>query len=456
MSIATEISRLQTAKSDLKSSIENHGVEVPSVTTLDGYSALVDQINLPATLQVNATTIRKSASQTENYASNDNIRFLGSDMNKYTLAEWNSMFVEAGYDRTQMAVTPIGLSIDAFEHSGECYMFDRYTEITYNVTGETASSAGYLSHSPYDNPLATSAANGTDYTTGKAWSVTVDGDELILYEANTGCSWRVSKNCGARNSHKAFNITERTQYLWAYTEWLRHRFAISSGITTTASDGTMGEIEIFNSSGTQAAVGEDMYFFVRETSSDIWQNTNIKAKYNKNNRHTYNSAYLTQSIADTIYNKQIANGVNMNDSGINSSSKHILATGSKGAEIIAVGGYWYIITPFICSPSSTTTYVYNNCADSPAVYWAISKNYSLPSDTLLYAMYCNLTIVTQMRNYLINVEGWSISTLPTGNYSWSVVRYTSSTAAIIVYVSYGMLYNSGMNSRYFTVGALET
>lgn len=45
MSIATEISRLQTAKSDLKTSIENKGVTVPSSTTLDGYAALVDQIS---------------------------------------------------------------------------------------------------------------------------------------------------------------------------------------------------------------------------------------------------------------------------------------------------------------------------------------------------------------------------------------------------------------------------
>lgn len=45
MSIASEISRLQTAKADLKTSIENKGVTVPSSTLLSGYSALVDQIS---------------------------------------------------------------------------------------------------------------------------------------------------------------------------------------------------------------------------------------------------------------------------------------------------------------------------------------------------------------------------------------------------------------------------
>ena len=44
MSIATEISRLQGAKSDLKTSIEGKGVTVPSATKIDGYAALVDQI----------------------------------------------------------------------------------------------------------------------------------------------------------------------------------------------------------------------------------------------------------------------------------------------------------------------------------------------------------------------------------------------------------------------------
>ena len=44
MSISTEIARLQQAKSDLATSITNKGVTVPAATTLDGYAALVDQI----------------------------------------------------------------------------------------------------------------------------------------------------------------------------------------------------------------------------------------------------------------------------------------------------------------------------------------------------------------------------------------------------------------------------
>lgn len=44
MSVQSEINRLQTAKADLKSAIENKGVTVPSSTKLDGYADLVDSI----------------------------------------------------------------------------------------------------------------------------------------------------------------------------------------------------------------------------------------------------------------------------------------------------------------------------------------------------------------------------------------------------------------------------
>lgn len=44
MSVSTEITRLQTAKADLKTSIEAKGVTVPSDTLISGYASLVDQI----------------------------------------------------------------------------------------------------------------------------------------------------------------------------------------------------------------------------------------------------------------------------------------------------------------------------------------------------------------------------------------------------------------------------
>ena len=45
MSIASEIQRLQTAKTNIKTSIENKGVTVPSSALLDTYSTYIDQIS---------------------------------------------------------------------------------------------------------------------------------------------------------------------------------------------------------------------------------------------------------------------------------------------------------------------------------------------------------------------------------------------------------------------------
>ena len=45
MSVASEISRLQTAKADLKTAIEGKGVTVPSSTKLDSYADLVESIS---------------------------------------------------------------------------------------------------------------------------------------------------------------------------------------------------------------------------------------------------------------------------------------------------------------------------------------------------------------------------------------------------------------------------
>lgn len=44
MSIQTELTRLQEAKSNLRAAIQNKGVTVPDTTTLDGYAPLVAQI----------------------------------------------------------------------------------------------------------------------------------------------------------------------------------------------------------------------------------------------------------------------------------------------------------------------------------------------------------------------------------------------------------------------------
>lgn len=422
---------------------ENQGVPVDA--EYDEVPDAIKRMDTPAKLPVGSTTVQKTASTTENIASNDNIRIKGSDGNKYTIAEWNALFVAAGFDKDNMDVSPVGLEVNASGHS-EVYLFGRFQDAIFGVTGETNPTAGQLSHSIYNNILITGPASGTDFTTGKEWSVTEDGDELVLWEENTGQTWRIPKDTGAANAREAYNIEARTRSLWAQTEWMRHRMAIPTGIEATDPDGTIAAVDVLALSGSQAQVGEDMYFWIGAT------NTNILAKYNLNNRHTINSANLTQTIADAIYAKQKANGINMNDTGVNSADKPILAPGSVGAEAIAVNGRWYIITPFISNQKASTATITNNIPDSPAVYWAIDKGVSLPSDTLLDNMYMNKTLVNAAIDYLRSIEGRTdIPVVPAGHI-WSAVRQ-SATLCWYVYCT-GGIRSSGITSfRYFVVGA---
>ena len=379
--------------------------------------------HIPATLEPIATTVHKNASQTANYVTNPNCRMLFSDGKLYTMAERNALWVANGYSATGLP-EPVALRLDAFEHEGELYYVDRFTGSVYGVTAETNPAAGQLACFIYNQGFPAGAASGTDYTTGKAWASTVDGDNLVLTEANTGQSWTIDKAAATvSNAHLVYNMKERTYAMWAWTEWMRHRMAISSGVTTTKADGTMGEVKILNASGVQAAANEDMYFWVKN-DSDTFVNTNLLAKYNLNNRHAVNSANLTSAIADAIYAKQKANGVDMNDTGVNSDTKPVLAPGSKGAEAIAVNGYWMIITPYISNPSATTATITNNIADSPAVYWWIYKEKDGPSDTLNFAIALNYDIMKAWIDYLNQVEGFSLPAIPYGSL-WSAVRQSA-------------------------------
>ena len=438
---------------DSKAELENYIGTGESIADAD-MADTIASLNFPMFLEVGATTIRYDATHTENIASNNHIKIYGNDNKAYTLAEWNAMFVESGYDKAQMAVVPIGIQCDYLPNK-EVYLFDIYDSVVYNPVGDSAATAGQLQHSLYNHTFVTAAGNGTDSTTNKAWTVTASGDNLVLYEANTKQSWTIAKNTG--NSSKSLqaanlNIADRTYSIWAQTEWMRHRMAISSGVSTAKPDGTMGEIQILNSSGVQAAANEEMYFWVKN-DSDVLANTNKLAKYNLNNRHTSNSVNLTQAIADAIYNRQKANGINMNDTGVNSSSKPILAPGSKGAELIAVDGYWMIITPYITNPNATTTTATNNMADSPAVYWAIQKGYCLPSEWLLFDIYRNKTLYDAIITYLKNREGRTeIAAMPTSAYMWTSVRQ-SATYCWGVYLNYGVMYLNPSYIRYFVVGA---
>lgn len=68
MSIASEISRLQTAKANIKTEIEAKGVTVPSSTTLDGYATLIGNIQTGSSATVATTTATVGSSNASSLA----------------------------------------------------------------------------------------------------------------------------------------------------------------------------------------------------------------------------------------------------------------------------------------------------------------------------------------------------------------------------------------------------
>lgn len=387
-------------------------------------------------LKVNTTTVTLKDGKTAAVASNDHIKIVDEDLKHYTLKEWNDRSAANGFDNSLVA-KPIGFSLEC--NGVRTIVRWQWAGTYYSPTGAGTAAKDAMQHSMYDYNQITAAATGKDATitgeeglgTGAAgkhfsddWEVRDNGDTLILYSGNTKQTWEMAKDCGNADSMIATNFKERTDAMWAQNEWMRHRFAISSGIATSEPDGTIKEVQILNATGAQPQVGEDMYFYIDGT------NTNLMAKYSLNNKHNASVYCLTQAIADYIYEQQKANGVNMNDTGVNSVDKPVLVPGAKGAEAIAVNGYWYIVTPYISSPGENTAMDFNVC-DSPAVYYvhSLQGDLHIIGDRELHPIWVNKSIITGLVNYLrTNEERDSdIPSLPSGNW-WSAVRLYSTHA----------------------------
>lgn len=439
MSTANKLQAILNSKAAIKSAIEAKGVaDVGDV--LSTYADKISSIKSGASdyeleskmlvLPVNSTIITTSSGGTAAVATNDHIKIVDEDLKQYTVKEWNERSVLNGFDNSLVS-KPIGFSLEC--NDVKVNVRWPYVGTIYNCLG-TASANNSMQHSIYEYDQRIGAESGDDYTPSQDvnlgtntpgsynaadWSITDNGDNLTLYCGNTKQSWTMAKNCGNANFMAAFNYKDRNDAMIAQNEWLRHRFAICSGIQTTESDGTIKSVEILNASGTQAAVGEDMYFYIDG------QNTTLKAKYNLNNRHNINSAYLTDEIAEYIYSKQVENGINMNDTGVNSADKPILVQGARGAEAIAVNGYWYIITPYVSRPNRKQTNFDYNTIDSPAIYYckSLGDDVYLCGDKELLPMWTNRNIINGLINYLRAYEERT-EEVPSYNAggAWSCVR----------------------------------
>ena len=453
MSIAYQIGRLQYAKREIKTAIEGKGVAVPSSTLISGYATLIDSIEqggdtdgLSGFLSVESKTIATSASTTVNIAYNKHCGILDENGKKWDTLEWHQRWVDNSYSASGLSA-PVGIWMEAFGLDDIVYLWPIQNSSKYwDVSGSQESNADVFRHFMYENDAIYVARSGDAYpatvtdaiahgTAGKynasAWSATVDGDGLIMYSANTKESFRIPSRDVANAN--AFMKDNAEDYLWSYYQqclFYRACFAICSGVSTTENNGATTTVSILNSSGQQAAVNEDMYFWIGST------NTGLKAKYNLNSRLVTNAStgqgtayYLTQAIADAIYAKQIAAGINMNDTGVNSSSKKILTDGALGATAVAVDGFWYIKTPYISRPSNTTWNNDWNMPDAPASFICKLKGVSINTERRLYPYWLNkTTIITGIVNMLRNNEGLSTSVpaVISGNL-WSGIRYGAST-----------------------------
>ena len=467
---ADKLNKILESKAAIKAAIEEKGV--PDVgNVLADYPEKIKSIQSGGifeyelesqmlTLPVRSTTITASDGKTAAIATNDHIKIVDSDLKHYTVKEWNDRSVANGFDNDLIA-PPVGFSLEC--NGIRTILYWPWQGEYYATSGSTSKVSNGIQHSVYEYDQMTGAREGTDYH-GTAdenlgthavgshfaadWSITVTEDNnLKLYCGNTKQSWIMEKNCGNTNAMIADNYAERLEAMYVQNEWLRHRFAICSGITSSETEGTITDVEILNSSGAQAQVGEDMFFFVNG------QNTGLKAMYNTNNRYSVNNGYYFKpEYAEWLYEQQKTNGVNMNDTGVNSAKRPLLSPGAKGAEAITVDGYWYIITPYISRPGNSSTNYDWNMADSHAVYYikTLEGKY-MAGEKELYPYWTNKSIISGLINYLNSYEKWGIPGVVGGN-AWSCVR-NGGNNAWYVNVGSGSLISGNANVTYSVVPA---
>lgn len=424
-----------------------------------------DTDGLNGFLAVESKTIATSASATANIAYNKKCGIIDENNLLWDTLDWHQRWVDNGYSADGLS-KPVGIWMEAYGlHLKYLWPLDApYSDATGTIANTAGQQVFVYNWTP---PFAATAAdrtvwpaNQTDMiahgTAGKynsaTWRAVVNGDGLDMVALNTGETFTIpSRDVGNANAFMKDNNEDYMESYYKQCEFLKALFAICSGIAvpTGTVNGDTTAVEIYNANGEQAAVGEDMYFFINGA------NTGLKAKYNPNcfpnAGANVTTGLLTQTIADAIYNKQVSNGVNMNDTGVNSATKRTKCLGVKDAEAIAVNGYWYIKTPFISNPSTLFNVAFN-IVDAPATYLCRNKSVTLATEKMLYPYWLNkATHITAIVNLLRTTEGLS-SYVPSvvSACCWSTVRFGTnySNAAWFVDLSNGSVFYSQTHVRY--------
>ena len=158
MSIATEISRLQSAKASIKTAIEGKGVTVPSATLLDGYAALITSIpsgggdGLPAWLKDGDTHLWLNIRNAYQLDQQLRIRMIGTiDWGDGSTVESVSVTTYTTFTHTYAA--PGRYRIDLHPTSGTFYLGGANT--SYNVMG-TRTGRTHITSTLYQVEIGTS------------------------------------------------------------------------------------------------------------------------------------------------------------------------------------------------------------------------------------------------------------------------------------------------------------
>ncbi len=145
MAISDEISRIQSAKADIKAAIEGKGVTVPSATLLDGYAALITSIptggssGLPDWLKDGDTHLWIEILTTYQLVQDIRIRMIGTiDWGDGSTVESVSVTTYTTFTHTYAATGKY--RIDLHPTSGTFFLGGNST--SYNVMGERAGRQG--------------------------------------------------------------------------------------------------------------------------------------------------------------------------------------------------------------------------------------------------------------------------------------------------------------------------
>lgn len=487
--IAENLQSIADSKAAIKAAIEGKGVEVGNAPLAD-YAGKISEIEgggcAPDILEVQSTTVYPADTKKATaMASNPGIKIYDRSGKEWTLGEWDEAARACNYD-LEARERPIGISIRA---GGEKFVLlmeqwdaDKYYDVTgtYRAT-KTATSGIYeyaqmLRHGQYN--FTSLAGNNIDElrkgvfgdnyenvqhgVTGKYHSARfvrtkLENGDYDIYIENTKTHFTLPADgfVGTAATVNTMQIIDKIgahcDMQLVYSEICRHMFAVCSGLTTTEEDGTIAPVDIVTSGG-------EMYFAVGGVQSQLL------AKYNINNGPNNSNIYYTQAMADAVYSLQKSSGTNMN-------SEKVLTPGAKGAEAIAVDGYWYIITPYLTNGNAATTNrtgTSNEVPDNVIMYWMrymrehndynVANTIVVPSERWLQMAYFNKTIITSILDYLKR-EGWQQHETVLANIRWkngcfnnqscwSGVRYSTGTAWYVGLVN-GVVSNSGTSTRYY-------